>query len=124
MREFDLTLVDDYIIVYSLGESSSEPLAYIKLDISLKFEKLLLPSTTPSKTQAFERRKVGGFKLIDDFGQSIDVLIHFEELALVWIKHLGKVLNQAGFSNCYKPIRTLGKGSFATVYEIIRLEDG
>lgn len=34
------------------------------------------------------------------------------------------MINQSGFHNFYKPIRTLGKGSFATVYEIVRLDDG
>jgi hypothetical protein len=51
-------------------------LAYIKLDISIKFERLL-QNTPPSKTQVFERRKIEGFKLIDDFGRSIDVLVHY-----------------------------------------------
>lgn len=42
----------------------------------------------------------------------------------MWVDALGKLLNQVGFHKQFKPIRTLGKGSSATVYEILRLSDG
>lgn len=38
--------------------------------------------------------------------------------------HLSKIINESGFHSLYKPIRVLGKGSSATVYEIVRLDDG
>lgn len=39
-------------------------------------------------------------------------------------QHLGKFINQKGFHAQFKPIKKLGKGNFASVYEVIRLEDG
>lgn len=34
-----------------------------------------------------------------------------------WATILGKRMNQKGFHEMFKPIRKLGKGNFATVYE-------
>jgi serine/threonine protein kinase len=38
--------------------------------------------------------------------------------------HLGRYLNQRGFHNQFKPIKKLGKGNFASVYQVIRVSDG
>jgi serine/threonine protein kinase len=38
--------------------------------------------------------------------------------------HLNKLINQKGFHVQFKPVKKLGKGNFATVYQVIRLEDG
>jgi len=38
--------------------------------------------------------------------------------------HLGRFLNQRGFHSQFKPIKKLGKGNFASVYQVIRVEDG
>lgn len=40
------------------------------------------------------------------------------------MKFLGKILNQYGFHQLFKPIKKLGKGGFATVYEVQRTTDG
>lgn len=42
----------------------------------------------------------------------------------LWSKHLGKMLNEVGFHKMFQPIRKLGKGGFATVYEVKRATDG
>jgi hypothetical protein len=34
----------------------------------------------------------------------------------IWLKYLGKMLNEVGFHKIFKPLRKLGKGGFATVY--------
>jgi serine/threonine protein kinase len=67
---------------------------------------------------------VKGFKLLNDFNEIITVLIEFTNITALWILHLSKVINESGFHSFYKPIRVLGKGSSATVYEIARLDDG
>lgn len=36
---------------------------------------------------------------------------------------LSRTLNQLGFHRLYKPVKKLGKGGFATVYEVERLTD-
>lgn len=38
--------------------------------------------------------------------------------------HLGRFINQKGFHCQFKPIKKLGKGNFASVYQVIRVEDG
>lgn len=35
-----------------------------------------------------------------------------------------KMVNQLGFHKMFKPMRKLGKGGFATVYEVERIIDG
>ena len=41
-----------------------------------------------------------------------------------WVHHLSRLLHQKGFHERFKPLRKLGKGNFATVYEVERIEDG
>lgn len=41
----------------------------------------------------------------------------------MWIIHLSKLINQKGFHEIFKPIKKLGKGNFASVYEVERLTD-
>lgn len=74
--------------------------------------------------QGLNERELQGFKLHNDFGETLSFLLEQKTLAEMWICELGKTINQTGFHSFYKPIRTLGRGSFATVYEILRLEDG
>lgn len=40
-----------------------------------------------------------------------------------WSLHLSKLINQRGFHELFKPIRKLGKGNFASVYEVERVTD-
>jgi hypothetical protein len=47
--------------------------------------------------------------------------IQFAELAKIWVKFLSRSINQVGFHNEFKPVRKLGRGSSASVYEIIKL---
>lgn len=55
--------------------------------------------------------------------QSVEFKTHKENMIDVWIKYLSRVLNQCGFHELYKPIKKLGKGAFAIVYEVERLTD-
>lgn len=41
-----------------------------------------------------------------------------------WTFCLSQQLNQLGFHEMFKPLRKLGKGNFASVYEVERLTDG
>jgi len=40
-----------------------------------------------------------------------------------WVSYLSQHLNQIGFHNLFKPSRKLGKGNFASVYEVLRVTD-
>lgn len=37
---------------------------------------------------------------------------------------LSRLINQKGFHAQFKPVKKLGKGNFASVYQVIRAEDG
>jgi serine/threonine protein kinase len=41
-----------------------------------------------------------------------------------WIPKIAKKLPQFGFHEQFRPIRKIGKGGFATVYEVKRALDG
>jgi serine/threonine protein kinase len=43
---------------------------------------------------------------------------------LEWRNLLGKKVNQRGFHELFKPIKKVGKGNFASVYLVIKYEDG
>ena len=42
----------------------------------------------------------------------------------LWAEKLRQQLNQVGFHQFFKPLRKLGKGNFASVYEVERVSDG
>lgn len=41
-----------------------------------------------------------------------------------WIEKLAKKITQVGFHEQFRPLRKIGKGGFATVYEVKRAMDG
>ena len=41
-----------------------------------------------------------------------------DERAELWLKEMGGLINQLGFHRFFKPVKKLGKGGFATVYEV------
>lgn len=43
---------------------------------------------------------------------------------MLWRTYLESKLNQRGFHELFKPIKKIGKGNFASVYLVIRHEDG
>lgn len=50
--------------------------------------------------------------------------MQFAELTRIWLRVLSRRLSQSGFHSCFKPLRKLGSGASASVYEVVRLEDG
>lgn len=43
---------------------------------------------------------------------------------IVWADTFHKRLNERGFHELFKPIKKIGSGNFATVYLVIKHEDG
>ena len=46
------------------------------------------------------------------------------EEMMKWRAKLGQKINQRGFHELFKPIKKVGKGNFASVYLVIKYEDG
>ena len=63
-----------------------------------------------------------GFRLIKG-NAFVDFYPTQQLLAPIWTKRLSQDLNQHGFHKLYKPLRKLGSGASATVYEVVRLTD-
>ena len=61
---------------------------------------------------------------MNDSNEEIIFLFKNPAVGPQWMLYLSNLLNETEFQNNYRPIRTLGKGSSATVYEIIRMDDG
>jgi len=67
--------------------------------------------------------KAIGFRIFKDRVNSLDLYPKASNLIDLWIKQLGRNLNQLGFHQLFRPIKKLGSGGFATVYEAERLSD-
>lgn len=73
-----------------------------------------------------EKQKLGkpiGFKF-ERGEQAITLKNEINERKLfIWREILAKKINQRGFHELFKPIKKIGKGNFATVYLVNKLED-
>jgi serine/threonine protein kinase len=78
--------------------------------------------TTKEENIALE--KTVGFSITKDGTQKVDLMIVDTKYMEIWSKYLNRYLNQLGFHKLFKPVRKLGKGGFATVYEVERQTDG
>lgn len=67
--------------------------------------------------------KAVGFSIRKDGKEKVDFVIVDQKYMEIWEKCLGRRMNQLGFHRLFKPIRKLGKGGFATVYEVQRQTD-
>lgn len=69
-------------------------------------------------------RKIG-FKLLQEQNQSeVCFYVSDQNLLMKWIGALKSHFNQYGFHQQFKAIRRVGKGQFATVFEVENLENG
>ena len=108
-----VSLTSTYIAV----RNNSNQQLCAALDFDLKFEVLY------SRPDDVHSPKLG-FRLIRHGCPSVEFKSYSESMAEAWVRGLGKKLNQLGFHQLYKPIKKVGKGGFATVYEVERLSDG
>lgn len=67
--------------------------------------------------------KAIGFKIFKEKGKSLSLYPKVPSLIDLWIKQLGRNLNQVGFHQLFRPIKKIGAGGFAAVYEAERLSD-
>jgi len=65
-----------------------------------------------------------GIKLFYDNEKEFSFYSNNPNIIESWSGLLAKKLNQKGFHKMFKPLRKLGKGNFATVYEVERVTDG
>lgn len=117
-KHLKITLAD-YILAISIkSESGSTYVSYVELNFDLKFQRIL-----STASEGRHLNQILGFKLTLN-NESISFYLQYAELAKVWIKWLSNSLNELGFHSMFKPVRKLGKGSSATVYEVLRIFDG
>jgi serine/threonine protein kinase len=65
-----------------------------------------------------------GIRLFYDSARQFTFYCNNPSILEAWYCLLAKKLNQKGFHEMFKPLRKLGKGNFATVYEVERTTDG
>lgn len=108
------------MILYLETNGSYEPQFYVLIDFALKFEKIyeVVPGNNSHYISSTE---IKGFTLSNDFNDSVTFLTQNQAEAKQWTTKLAKLISQKGFHREFKPIKTLGKGSSATVYEVLRI---
>ena len=91
---------------------------YTPLDFDLKFEVLGEDVSNPESEANSIVSKPTGFRLTRKDTATVDFHIIGANVLGVWLKYLTKTLNQIGLHKLFRPLRKLGKGGFATVYEV------
>ncbi|EFX59950.1 hypothetical protein DAPPUDRAFT_126101, partial [Daphnia pulex] len=116
-REVCVVLTNAYIALSEISTGKNGYQYFTPLDYDLKFELIYEQELTapPSETSILSR--VVGFTLQRTGTQPVEVVIVSDSLVEIWVKMLSRTLNQLGFHRLYKPVKKLGKGGFATVYE-------
>ena len=115
----------NYITLAEKNSYNYNYLFYVQTNFDLKFEIIYSgDNKNPEKNQPSKTSRPVGFRLLKENAMNMEFMIIAEHLLPVWIKYLSKIINQLGFHNTFKPLRKLGKGGFATVYEVERVTDG
>lgn len=122
-QEVHVVMTSSFIALCEKAFLDFNYLFYTPLDFDLKFEVLGENSNPENLDQNSIFSKPTGFRLVRQDASSIDFQIVSSNVLGIWLKYLTKMLNQIGFHNLFKPLRKLGKGGFATVYEVQRLTD-
>lgn len=111
-----------FLSIFIPHQNAPEYLYQAELVFELKFEPIYEQDGKTTPEQAIFSKPIG-IRLIKEKGGKVELYSKFQSLTEIWIRHLSKHLNQYGFHKNYKPIKKIGKGGFATVYEVVRLSD-
>ena len=111
-----LTLNHDKLFLSEANKGQSVPFAQVSLSFDLKFE-------VHHITQNDIKSAKIGFRLYVDEGFGCS-FYGPSDLIEKWVSYLQPEIHQKGFHERFKPLRILGKGNFATVYEVTRIVDG
>ena len=111
-QEVQLVLTNHYLAICEKGFFSNIFHYYTPLLFDLKFE----PLYAPLPDNSIASKKIG-FRLHRAACAPVDFQIVADNVIDIWMKCLTRSLNQLGFHKLYKPIKKIGKGGFATVYE-------
>lgn len=110
----------------ALADPALQPIGYqyyCPLDYDLKFELIYERELTAPPSDSTIHSRPVGFTLQKTGSQPTEIIILGESVIEIWVRLLSRTLNQLGFHRLYKPVKKLGKGGFATVYEVERLTD-
>ena len=62
-------------------------------------------------------RKIG-IRIYGTDKESFEFFSNENYIIETWVVYLSKKINQKGFHEMFKPLKKLGKGNFASVYEV------
>ena len=111
-----LTLIDDTLLLSDPAQCPLQPSAALPLTFDLKFATL-----TQNSSEKYPHKI--GFTLFYDQQRQFSFYCLDLAAAEAWSYCLSRRLNQQGFHQLFRPLRKLGKGNFASVYEVERLTD-
>lgn len=94
-----------------------QPFAAAELGFDSKFEVIY------EQQKNIFSKKIG-IRIFCEQGGSFEFYSAHSYVIEAWTICLARLINQKGFHEMFKPIKKLGKGNFASVYEVERLTDG
>lgn len=112
-----LTLINKTLLLSNPLHAHIQPFAAMDLDFDTKFEVL------HQQPKNIFSKKIG-IRLFRDESTKFEIYSCHAYIVESWIFCLSKLINQKGFHEMFKPLKKLGKGNFASVYEVERLTDG
>lgn len=65
-----------------------------------------------------------GISIFKDHGTPYNFFTPYEEIVNRWMHELSKIVFLSGFSTHFKPVKYIGRGEFAQVWEVERIKDG
>lgn len=118
-----LTLTKNYIIARSTAANQAEKAFAAEINFDLKFDIIYLQEVLLVFIQKNVHSKKIGLKFLVSNNEFNCFYSSDSAIIELWILHLSKIINQKGFHELFKPIKKLGKGNFASVYEVERVTD-
>jgi hypothetical protein len=118
-----LRLTKNHIVARSNSGNQPENIFVAEINFDLKFETIYAQDVLFYFIQKNVHSKKIGIKFL--VSNSEFNCFYSNELSVIeiWCFHLSKLINQRGFHELFKPIKKLGKGNFASVYEVERVTD-
>ena len=106
-----LTLINNTLLISNPFDYQIQPYAALDLAFDIKFQIIY------EVAKNVVSRKIG-IRIYGTDKESFEFFSNENYIIETWVVYLSKKINQKGFHEMFKPLKKLGKGNFASVYEV------